>query len=74
MVLAAWIIQTWGWKSVFYIVSVPGLVWCLLWWWLGNSRPQMDNRINRQELAYIQAGRPLLTRNHPLRKRRQGAI
>jgi sugar phosphate permease len=56
MVLAAWIIQTWGWKSVFYIVSVPGLVWCLLWWWLGNSRPQMDNRINRQELAYIQAG------------------
>ena len=31
-------------------------MWCLLWWWLGNSRPQMDNRINRQELAYIQAG------------------
>lgn len=56
MVLAAWIIQAWGWQSVFYIVSVPGLVWCLLWWWLGNSRPQQDTRISRSELEYIQAG------------------
>lgn len=56
MVLAAWIIQAWGWKSVFYIVSAPGLVWCLLWWWLGSSRPQMDKRINGRELEYIQAG------------------
>lgn len=72
MVLAAWIIQTWGWKSVFYIVSVPGLVWCLLWWWLGNSRPQMDNRINRQELAYIQAGQAVANAESSAQKEAAG--
>ncbi|WP_113640600.1 MFS transporter [Escherichia albertii] len=56
MVLAAWIIQAWSWQTVFYIVSVPGVIWCLLWWGLGNSRPQTDKRISKSELDYIQAG------------------
>ncbi|MHB9328759.1 MFS transporter [Phytobacter ursingii] len=73
MVLAAWIIQTWGWQSVFYIVSVPGLVWCLLWWWLGNSRPQMDNRINRQELEYIQAGQAVVNAEQSTQKEATGS-
>lgn len=73
MVLAAWIIQSWGWKSVFYIVSAPGLVWCLLWWWLGNSRPQMDNRITRQELEYIQAGQATADAAQSIQKEAAGS-
>ncbi|WP_437888230.1 MFS transporter [Phytobacter sp. V91] len=68
MVLAAWIIQAWGWKSAFYIVSAPGLVWCLLWWWLGNSRPQQDKRINPNELEYIEAGQVPATKAQPDQK------
>jgi len=74
MVLAAWIIQTWGWKSVFYIVSAPGLVWCLLWWWLGSSRPQLDKRINSRELEYIQAGQATATVAQPVDNKSEGAL
>lgn len=71
MVLAAWIIQTWSWQSVFYIVSIPGLVWCLLWWWLGNSRPQMDKRISKNELDYILAGQVTATAAQSVQKKDQ---
>lgn len=56
MVLAAWIIQSWNWQTVFYVVAVPGVVWCLLWRWLGSDRPQRDAGIGRAELDYILSG------------------
>ncbi|AUH02489.1 MFS transporter [Prodigiosinella confusarubida] len=56
MIIAAWIIQTWGWQHVFYLLAVPGVVWCLLWQRLGKNRPQEDPRVSPAELAYIVAG------------------
>ncbi|WP_192458183.1 MFS transporter [Musicola keenii] len=56
MVIAAWIIQTWGWQHVFYLLAAPGLVWCLLWWRMGSNRPQQDRHISPTERAYIEAG------------------
>lgn len=74
MVLAAWIIQAWGWQSVFYVVSAPGLVWCLLWWWLGCSRPQQDKRITKNELAWIQDGQASGTATQSAQKGETSAL
>ncbi|WP_114194401.1 MFS transporter [Edaphovirga cremea] len=56
MLIAAWIIQMWGWRTVFYSFSVLGPIWCLLWWRLGKNSPALDPNISAAELAYIQAG------------------
>ncbi len=31
MPLSAWIAATWGWRPIFYVYAVVGLVWVLLW-------------------------------------------
>ncbi len=56
MMLAAWIIQMWGWRTVFYSFSLLGPLWCLLWWRLGKNKPELDPKISPAELAYIKAG------------------
>ncbi|AYL65167.1 MULTISPECIES: MFS transporter [Citrobacter] len=73
MVLAAWIVQRWDWQAVFYVVSVPGVLWCLLWWKLGSNRPQQDTFITQGERDYILAGQVSTeispaTQNEPLSK------
>ncbi|PWC15790.1 MFS transporter [Brenneria roseae subsp. americana] len=59
MVFSAWIIQTWGWQMAFYVVSLPGILWCLLWWRLGKNRPEQHPHITHAELSYIQAGQKI---------------
>ena len=46
-----------GWRAVFWIFAVLGLVWAAGWMaWYRNS-PEEHPAISRGELAYIQAGR-----------------
>ena len=55
MPLAAWIIQKWDWQTVFHTFAFLAPVWVLIWWKFGAERPELDKKITKEELAYIQA-------------------
>ncbi len=55
-----------GWRAVFWIFAVLGLVWAAGWMaWYHNS-PEEHPAISRSELAYIQAGRGQRTESQPV--------
>ncbi|XP_050308867.1 putative inorganic phosphate cotransporter [Anthonomus grandis grandis] len=43
-----------GWPYSFYLWGLLGLVWCLLYFFFGFSKPADNPRINPEELDYIQ--------------------
>jgi MFS transporter, ACS family, D-galactonate transporter len=58
--LLLWLAQEHGWRSVFYLTGVSGLVLGLLWYFLYQD-PRECKRANAAELAYIEAGGGLTT-------------
>ena len=53
-----------GWRAVYWIFAVLGLVWAAGWTaWYRNS-PEEHPAVGPHELAYIQAGRATGTRSH----------
>lgn len=55
MPLAAWIIHTWSWQTVFHTFAFLAPVWVFIWWKWGSERPELDKKITAEELAYIKA-------------------
>jgi ACS family D-galactonate transporter-like MFS transporter len=53
--LLFWISSAFGWRALFIIVGVAGVLFGLVWWALYRD-PQDSQRVNRQELDYIAAG------------------
>lgn len=43
-----------GWPSVFYVSGGLGLVWAILWWWMGADSPLDHPSIDPCERDYIQ--------------------
>ena len=43
-----------GWPSIFYITGGIGLVWVLLWLWLGASTPGDCRNLSESEKLYIE--------------------
>jgi len=39
--LMAWLLEGWGWRTAFYLLAVPGLVWALLWALLFRNHPRV---------------------------------
>lgn len=37
--LMAWLLGEFGWRSAFYVLALPGLVWVVGWWLLFRDRP-----------------------------------
>ena len=54
--LAVAIIGAWGWHSIFYIFGILGFIVIPLWIWVVRNSPAEDEKISKEELAYIQAG------------------
>ncbi|PHP52615.1 MFS transporter [Actinomyces ruminis] len=52
----AGIIGLWGWRWVFLIAGVLGILWALGWWTL-YRRPELVGRIGEEEMAIINEGR-----------------
>ena len=45
--LAAWLIISYGWHSVFYIFGILGVLWAIGFWrW--DANPETENRLNEQ--------------------------
>jgi ACS family hexuronate transporter-like MFS transporter len=52
--LVPWITLTWGWQEAFIFTGAVGLLWLILWFWL-YEKPEMNKRLSKGELNYIQS-------------------
>jgi len=51
--LCAWIILVFGWREVFYLFAIPGLLSAVLWWWLVKDNPKDSPYCSKTEVDYI---------------------
>ncbi len=49
------LISNWGWRSVFYVFSVLGVVWAVWWWKFFRDYPAEHRSVNAAEIAAIGA-------------------
>lgn len=47
------IYQSLGWKAVFYIFALIGLLVAFVWYAIGRNRPEEHSWISKEELSYI---------------------
>ena len=55
-ILGATIIAAWGWKEVFLVFSIPGIVLSLVWFLMVADKPSQSRAVNRAELDIISEG------------------
>jgi len=53
--LLFWLLASYGWRSLFIVVGIVGLLFGAVWW-LRYREPQDSRTVNREELDYIAAG------------------
>ncbi|MCB1749698.1 MAG: ACS family MFS transporter [Gammaproteobacteria bacterium] len=58
LMTTGWIVQQWGWQSVFYIFGVVGVAWSLLWYVLAHDNPAHDPRCSAAERDMLAAHAP----------------
>lgn len=51
--LCAWIISVWGWREIFYIFMVPGLLLSVAWFFLVTNKPADSKFVSAAEAEYI---------------------
>ncbi len=64
--LAVSIMMTWGWRYVFYIFGVLGLLWAIFWGFWFHNEPKNMPGIKETELKYIEEGREIKTHKNSL--------
>jgi ACS family glucarate transporter-like MFS transporter len=64
--LMGWLVHTFGWQSVFYVMGGLGIVMALVWQKTIYG-PRSHPRVNSAELAYIEAGGALVDLESPSR-------
>lgn len=52
------LIANWGWRSVFFVFSVLGVVWAAWWWKFFRDYPSQKPGVNAGEIAIIGAAPP----------------
>lgn len=53
MPLAGFLSEYFGWPSIFYVLSVTGLIWCIFWALIVADSPQKHRQISKAEREYI---------------------
>lgn len=61
MLSGVYLIQNYDWQTIFYIFSIFGPVWCIIWLKFGKNSPDMDSSISEEELEYIKKGQNIYT-------------
>jgi MFS transporter, ACS family, glucarate transporter len=57
--IVVFLITALGWRSVFYIFGLVGVVWALYWYWYYRDRPEQHAAVNAAELAIIREQKDL---------------
>jgi len=45
-----------GWRSIFHVFGLFGIVWSVVWWFMYRDRPEQHKRVNAAEADYIRGG------------------
>lgn len=56
MPLGVYLIEHFNWQTIFYLFSILGPVWCLIWWKFGKDKPELHPTISKREIEYIKSG------------------
>jgi len=56
MLTGVYLIQNYNWQTIFYIFSILGPIWCVIWAKFGKDRPDLHASISKEELEYIVSG------------------
>lgn len=62
------LISVWGWRSVFFVFGVAGLLWAIAWYGYYRNLPVKHSKVNAEELNLLQgeiAGVPQTSRAVP---------
>ncbi|MFJ3055386.1 MFS transporter [Herbaspirillum sp. NPDC087042] len=59
--LCAAIIALWGWREIFIVFAVPGILFSVIWYFLVTEHPAQSARVNQAELDYITGATPVAT-------------
>jgi sugar phosphate permease len=51
--VAVVIMNAWGWRWIFYIFALLGILWSLVFFYFYRNRPEDEPRVNAAELAHI---------------------
>jgi MFS transporter, ACS family, solute carrier family 17 (sodium-dependent inorganic phosphate cotransporter), other len=55
LLATGWIVERFGWPSVFYLFGAVGFVWACFWFWLTVEQPAAHPRISKEELELLQS-------------------
>jgi ACS family D-galactonate transporter-like MFS transporter len=58
--LLFWVMGAYGWRALFFVVGVAGVLFGLVWW-RGYREPYESTTVNQAELDYIAAGGGIVT-------------
>jgi sugar phosphate permease len=72
--LAAVIVTYWGWREIFYVFAVPGILLALVWYWLVPDQPSQSRFCSQQELDTIADRSPVGATGAPRRDRGVGLL
>lgn len=53
--LTAMLVADYGWRAMFFIISITGIVWAFVWYYLFTDRPEDCKYVNKAEKAFIAA-------------------
>lgn len=51
--VAVRIMLHWGWRNVFFVFAVPGIILGVIWYYLVRTRPEQSAYVNSSEIEYI---------------------
>lgn len=67
-VLAPWIVipiaAHYGWRMSFYVLSVIGIAWAVIWHYWFRDFPNLKTDISKDELAHIESNRQFKVHSH----------
>src|SRR3984957_13394803 len=56
--VAVVIMNAWGWRWIFYIFALLGIIWSLVFFYFYGNRPEAEPRVDAGELAHIRGTVP----------------
>lgn len=72
--IVTWLIGGVGWRGMFIILGIIGLLWVFVWAIMFKDLPREHKRVNEAEVAYIEAGQTIEERTSHLERTKWGQI
>lgn len=54
--ITSYLVANFGWRAMFLIISLAGIIWAGVWYWLFTDRPDDSPRVNQLEKDHIKEG------------------